>query len=422
MSVMVQKTVLENGLRVISEQIPGAHSTSIGIWVGVGSRHEPPRLSGIAHFVEHMLFKGTDRRSAKDIAIEIDSVGGVLNAFTGREHTCFYAKVLGDKLPLAVDLLSDLILHSTFDLDEIEKERRVILQEIHMVADTPDDLIHDLFSQEFWQGEQLGASILGTERTVSDIGRADLQSFLFDYYCGSNLLICAAGAVDHAALLSLVRCQLGSLPAGQPLPPAKKPRSVRSLGLVEKPLEQAHLCLGAEALPQNHPLRFASYVLNVLLGGSMSSRLFQTIREERGLAYSIYSYLNTHSDAGALVVYAGTSPDDAAEVARIILRELAWFRSQELTPSALRAAKDQLKGQLVLSLESTDSRMTRLAKNELFLGRQLDMVELLDCFEQVSASDVLQLSQLTLRDNTLNLQLVGPPGMNALPLIDLTVE
>lgn len=420
--MMVQKTVLENGLRVISEQIPGAHSTSIGIWVGVGSRHEPARLSGIAHFVEHMLFKGTDRRSAKDIAIEIDSVGGVLNAFTGREHTCFYAKVLGDKLPLAVDLLSDLVLHSTFDLDEIEKERRVILQEIHMVEDTPDDLIHDLFSQEFWRGEQLGASILGVEQSVSSIGRKDLQAFLAEYYCGCNILICAAGAVDHEALLALVRHQFDRLPAGLPLSTPKKPCSVRNLGLLEKPLEQAHLCLGAEALPQNHPLRFASYVLNVLLGGSMSSRLFQTIREERGLAYSIYSYLNTHSDTGALVVYAGTSPDDAGEVARIILREFARFRSEELTPAALRAAKDQLKGQLVLSLESTDSRMTRLAKNELFLGRHTDLVELLDSFEQVSACDVQQLARLTLRDASLNLQLVGPAGLSTLPLIDLTVE
>lgn len=419
---MVQKTVLENGLRVISEQIPGVHSTSIGIWVGVGSRHEPPRLSGICHFVEHMLFKGTDRRSAKDIAIEIDSVGGVLNAFTGREHTCFYAKVLGDKLALAVDLLSDLILHSTLDFDEIEKERRVILQEIHMVEDTPDDLIHDLFSQEFWRGEQIGSSILGVEQTVSSIGRDDLQSFLAQYYCGSNLLICAAGAVEHEALVALVRRQFQSLPSGHPLAQPKKPRSVRSLGILEKPLEQAHLCLGAEALPQNHPLRFGSYVLNVLLGGSMSSRLFQTIREERGLAYSIYSYLNTHSDTGALVVYAGTSPDDAAEVARIILRELARLRSEELTPAELRAAKDQLKGQLVLSLESTDSRMTRLAKNELFLGRHMDLVELLDCFEQVSAGDVQQLAQLTLRDETLNLQLVGPTGLAALPLVDLIVE
>jgi len=186
---MVQKTVLENGLRVISEHIPGAHSTSIGIWVGAGSRHEPSRLGGIAHFVEHMLFKGTDRRSAKDIAIQIDSVGGVLNAFTGREHTCFYAKVLGDKVPLAVDLLSDLVLHSTFDLDEIEKERRVILQELHMVEDTPDDLIHDLFSQRFWTGDSLGASSLGDERTVTAIGRDDLKAFLAKFYCGANLLI-----------------------------------------------------------------------------------------------------------------------------------------------------------------------------------------------------------------------------------------
>lgn len=419
---MVQKTVLENGLRVISEHIAGAHSTSIGIWVGVGSRHEPCRLGGIAHFVEHMLFKGTDRRSGKDIAREIDSVGGVLNAFTGREHTCFYAKVLADKTPLAVDLLSDLVLHSTFDFDEIEKERRVILQEIHMVEDTPDDLIHDLFSQRFWQGHSLGASILGDEASVAAIDRDALRAFLAEYYCGSNLMICAAGAVDHGELLDLVREQFNQLPAGQSLSSSQPPRPFRGLGLIEKPLEQVHLCLGTSAVAQNHAHRFAGYVMNVMLGGSMSSRLFQTIREERGLAYSIYSYLNTHSDAGALVVYAGTSADDVGEVTRIILRELARFRSEELTPAALRAAKDQLKGQLALSLESTDSRMTRLAKNELFLGRHLELAELLDCFEQVSAADVQDLALNTLKDDSLNLQLIGPSGLAALPLVDLTVE
>lgn len=420
--MMVQKTVLENGLRVISEHIPGAHSTSIGIWVGVGSRHEPSRLGGIAHFVEHMLFKGTARRSAKDIAREIDSVGGVLNAFTGREHTCFYAKVLADKTPLAVDLLSDLVLNSTFNLDEIEKERRVILQEIHMVEDTPDDLIHDLFSQRFWQGHSLGASILGDEQTVGAIDRDALRAFLVEYYCGSNLLICAAGAVDHDVLVDLIWSQFNQLPAGKSLPPSKQPLPLRGLGLIEKPLEQVHLCLGTSAVAQNHAGRFGGYLINVMLGGSMSSRLFQTIREERGLAYSVYSYLNTHSDAGALVVYAGTSPEDVGEVSRIILRELARFRSEELTPAALRAAKDQLKGQLALSLESTDSRMTRLAKNELFLGRNLELAELLACFEQVSAADVQALALATLRDDSLNLQLIGPSGLTALPLVDLTIE
>jgi predicted Zn-dependent peptidase len=419
---MVQKTVLDNGLRVISEQIPGAHSTSIGIWVEVGSRHEAPRLGGIAHFVEHMLFKGTDRRSARDIAGEIDAVGGVLNAFTGREHTCFYAKILADKVPLALDLLSDLVLNSTFDFDEIEKERRVILQEIHMVEDTPDDLIHDLFSQRFWSGNSLGASILGPEETVKALSRDDLLGFVNQHYCGAKLLICAAGAVDHGLLLDLVQSHFGSLSAGQARPRSETPRTVGGLHWLEKPLEQAHLCLGIGALPQNHPERFAAYALNVLLGGSMSSRLFQTIREERGLAYSIYSYLNTHSDAGALVVYAGTSPEDATEVTRIILRELSRFRTEEIRPASLRAAKDQLKGQLVLSLESTDSRMTRLAKNELYLGRHLDLPELLDCFEQVSASDILALAQATVKDEALHLQLIGPSGASVPPLVDLTVE
>ncbi len=419
---MVQKTVLDNGLRVISEYIPGAHSTSIGIWVGVGSRQEPPRHGGIAHFVEHMLFKGTESRTAKDIAREIDSVGGVLNAFTGREHTCFYAKVLADKLPLAMDLLADLVLRSTFDLDEIEKERRVILQEIHMVEDTPDDLIHDLFSQEFWRGDALGASILGTEQTVGAIGRKDMLAFLERFYTGRNLLVCAAGAVAHEDLLALVQSQFSSLAEGETLVPGPLPRSVRGLGLIEKSLEQAHLCLGTRALPQNHPGRFAGYVLNVLLGGSMSSRLFQTVREERGLAYSIYSYLNTHSDTGALVVYAGTAPDDAGEVVRIILRELQLFRRSLLAPEVLRAAKDQLKGQLVLSLESTDSRMTRLAKNELYLGRNLEIGDLLDRFEAVTAEEILTLAKTTLQDDNLNLQLVGPEGMTPPPLVDLTVE
>jgi len=418
---MIQKSVLDNGIRVITERIAGAHSVTVGFWVENGSRHEQEPQNGISHFVEHMLFKGTSRRSALDIAKEIDSVGGVLNAFTSREYSCYYAKVLARKLPLAIDLLSDIVLHSIFDLDEIEKERRVVLQEIHMLEDTPDDLVHDLFSQTFWAGHPLGRSIIGTVETVGEISRDELLTYMAERYCGNNIIVCAAGDLEHEKIVESINEAFQKVAAGSRQPPCSLPVYQRRITTVEKDLEQIHLCLGTRALPQHHPNRFGSYLLNAILGGSMSSRLFQKIREGEGLAYSIYSYLNCHSDAGALVIYAGTSPEEAPRVTGIILKELKRFKDQPVPDDELRAAREQLKGQLLLSMESTDNRMTRLAKNEIYLGRHPSTRDVLAGFDQVKAEDIQKLAGFILRDDYLTLQVVGRVGKDDFPAVDLTL-
>jgi len=418
---MIQKSVLDNGIRVITERIAGAHSVTVGFWVENGSRHEQDVQNGISHFIEHMLFKGTGRRSALTIAKEIDSVGGVLNAFTSREYSCYYAKVLAKKLPLAIDLLSDIVLHSIFDLDEIEKERRVLLQEIHMLEDTPDDLVHDLFSQTFWADHPLGRSIIGTAETVGEINRDGLLEFMADRYCGSNILICVAGELEHDAIVASINQAFQQVAAGSRQPLCSLPEYRRRISTVERPLEQAHICLGTRALPQNHPNRFESYLLNAILGGSMSSRLFQKIREEQGLAYSIYSYLNCHSDAGALVIYAGTSPEDAPHVTGIMLKELSRFRDEVVSDEELHAAREQLKGQLLLSMESTDNRMTRLAKNEIYLGRNPSIKEVLAGFDRVTAADIQKLAGFILRDDYLTLQIMGRVTAADFPTLDLTL-
>jgi len=418
---MIQKSVLDNGIRVITEKVAGAHSVSVGFWVENGSRHEKEPENGISHFIEHMLFKGTELRSSLEIAKEIDSVGGVLNAFTSREYSCYYAKVLARKLHLAIDLLSDIVLNSIFDLDEIEKERRVLLQEIHMLEDTPDDLVHDLFSQTFWEGHPLGRSIIGTAETVGNISRDSLLAFMHERYCGNNILICAAGDLEHDEIVESINGAFRQVAAGSRPPLCSLPQYRHRVRTVDKNLEQVHLCLGTRALPQNHPNRFESYLLNAILGGSMSSRLFQKIREEKGLAYSVYSYLSCHSDAGALVLYAGTSPEDASHVTSIMLKELQQFRNEPVSDEEMHFAREQLKGQLLLSLESTDNRMTRLAKNEIYLGRHPSINEILGGFDRVTASDIQKLAEFILRDDYLSLQVVGKVEEGDFPVVDLTL-
>lgn len=418
---MVRKTVLDNGIRVISETLPSAHSVSLGVWVENGSRHEKVNEQGLSHLLEHMLFKGTERRTARDIAREVDSVGGMLNAFTSREFSCYYAKVLARRLPLAVDLLADVIRFPRFDLDELEKERRVVLQEIHMVEDTADDLIHDLFSQTFWHNHTLGTPILGTAESVGAFDRNALIAFLQQRYCGENLLICAAGDLDHDDLVDqLDRAFRGLLAKGR-RPAVVTPEYGRHLVICAKDLEQVHLCLGTRALPQNHPNRFEGYLLNALLGGSMSSRLFQRVREERGLAYSIYSYLNCHSDAGAFVIGAGAAPSDARAVVEIILKEMRSLRDRPVSYRELTAAREQLRGNLLLSMESTENRMTRLAKNEIYLGRQLSLKDVLHGFDKVTAEDVQRLAGFLFKDEYLTLQVLGRVEAGDFPEIDLTL-
>ncbi len=418
----MQKTVLPNGIRVVTEHISEAHSVTIGFWVENGSRHETPSQGGISHFVEHMLFKGTETRSALRIAKEIDSVGGVLNGFTSREFSCYYAKVLARRLPMAVDLLSDIVLHSVFAADDIEKERKVILHEINMMEDTPDDHIHDLFSQNFWRGHSLGQSVLGTPSSVNAICRGDLLHFMGERYCGRQILICAAGDLDHDDIVEQIAAAFTAVPQGESHPVLGNVRYTSGISVVEKDFEQVHLCLGTQALAQNHSDRFVSYLLNSILGGSMSSRLFQSIREERGLAYSVYSYLNCHSDSGALVTYAGTSPADAGEVLSLMLAEMRRFCEERVCEDELHAAKEQLKGNLLISMESTDNRMTRIAKNEIYLHRHLSLTEVLSEIQKVTRDDILRLARSIFRNDVLHLQVLGRYSETDLKSRDLTLS
>lgn len=418
---MIKKTILDNGIRVITEQIPHASSVSIGIWVANGSRHERRESNGVAHFIEHLLFKGTDRRSSLDIAREIDSVGGVLNAFTSREYVCYYAKVLDKFLPRAVDLLTDIFLHSTFDPEEIEKERRVVLQEINMMEDTPDDLIHDLFHQHFWKGHPLGMSILGDMESVSSLTRDSIMAYKDQMYRGNDIIITAAGNLTHDQLLLLLEPHLASIPGGHGRVASPLPVYQRRIELVEKELEQLHVCLGLTGVQQGHPQRYDAFIMNAILGGSMSSRLFQEVREKSGLAYSVYSYIASHADAGSLVVYAGASPENSAQLVDIMLKELRRFKLEPVPELELDGAREQLKGNLLLSLESSDNRMSRLAKNEIYFDAPLPLSDIMDGFDRVTSESILLLANEILDNSALTLVMLGKVGTPSFAPSDINV-
>ncbi len=403
---MITKTVLDNGIRVISEHIPHLHSASIGVWVATGSRHEGESERGISHFIEHMLFKGTERRTAREIAREIDSVGGVLNAFTSRECTCYYAKVLDTFLPRAVDLLADILLNSLFADEDVEKERQVILQEIGMIEDTPDDLIHDLFTRNFWGGHPLGKSIIGTAESVGSFTGAMAQEYRKRRYLPCDIIISAAGRVDHDELVKLLAPFAAMIPekaeeAGiVPVPCGGMERFQRDL-------EQVHLCLGTRGISHTDANRHAGYLMNTLLGSGMSSRLFQEIREKRGLVYSVYSYLSPHTDVGSMVVYAGAEEGKIAQVVELVLAELKRLKREPVPDEELEAARNHFAGHMLLSLESSDNRMTRLAKTELHFGRNIPVEELLEAFRKVTAEDILDLANNLFDDSSLSLALIG---------------
>ena len=403
-----QKTILENGIKVITEEIPYLKSVSTGVWAMTGSRDEQPHENGIAHFIEHLLFKGTERRTAFDIAKEIDSVGGTLNAFTGREYTCYYAKVIDQNLPLAIDLLSDIFLHPLLEVNDVEKERMVILQEIKMVEDTPDDYIHDLFNRVFWKNHPLGLPICGTTENVQSFHREQIHQYFKKSYPPDRVIICAAGNLEHQEMVAQVQKTFGQIPRANQSLRRSKPDSVSTTDIWKRDLEQVHICLGTRGLPYNHSLRFASYVLNTILGGGMSSRLFQEIREKRGLAYSVYSYLPAYIDTGLFVVYAGTSEESYQEVIDLILKQFKRLTNENFKNGELETAKEHLKGNLLLSLESSDSLMTRLAKNEIYFDSYLPVEQILSGIEAVKEEDVHQLACELFDERYFCLTMLGP--------------
>jgi predicted Zn-dependent peptidase len=405
---MVTSETLPSGLRLITETMPHVRSVSIGVWLARGSRHEPQENSGIAHFVEHMLFKGTTSRSAQVIAQTIDSIGGQLDAFTAKEYASYYIKVLDEHLPLAIDLLSDLVMRPAFDPVDVEKEQSVILEEIKMVEDAPDDLVHEVFAQQFWARHPLGRPILGTPETVSSFDSPRLKRYFARTYVASNLVVAAAGHLDHAVLRALVERAFADVPTGQGTDPDTPPVVTPGFVARQKDTEQSHLCLGTPAYPQAHVDRYALYVLNTVLGGSMSSRLFQHIREERGLAYAVFSNLTSYSDAGAFTVYAGCATDKIEDVIDLTLAELRTLRTEAIPQDELQRAKDHLKGSLMLSLENTSNRMSQLARQQIQFERQYSLDEIVNAIDAVTAGDVLRVASDLFSDGAPVATVVGP--------------
>ncbi len=405
---MVVREVLDGGLRLITESMPHVRSVTIGVWLMRGSRHESDERSGIAHFVEHMLFKGTDTRSAEDIAQSIDSIGGQIDAFTAKEYASYYIKVLDEHLPLAVDILSDIVQRPAFAADEIEREKKVILEEIKMVEDTPDDLVHELFTQHFWEGHSLGRPILGSKETVEGLDARVLHEYFRSAYVAPNMIVAAAGNLDHAQVRDRIAEAFRSLARQGERVNGGPPRVVPQVIIRTKELEQSHICLGTDSYPQRHDDRYVSYILNTVLGGSMSSRLFQNVREKRGLAYSVFSGLSAYRDAGSLTIYAGCAADRVEEVVDLCVSELRALKQAALPPQELRRAKDHLKGSLMLSLENTASRMSHLARQEIYFERHFGLDETLAGVERVTAADVQRVASDLFANGALAATVLGP--------------
>lgn len=408
----VRRSTLPGGLRVLTEQVPGVRSASIGIWVGVGSRDESAEVAGAAHYLEHLLFKGTRRRTAAQIAEEIDGVGGELNAFTAKEHTCFYAHVLDVDLPLGVDVVTDVVFDALLTEADMEIERSVVLEEIAMRDDDPEDLLHDAFSAALLGDHPLGLPVLGTEESIGGMSRDALHGFYRDRYALPNMVVSVAGNVRHDQVVQLVTDALGSRLRGSvapsPLRVGSEPGPARErLALHHDDSEQAHLMLGVPALQRTDPRRFTLGVLNAALGGGMSSRLFQEVRERRGLAYSVYSSVGSYSDAGTLGVYAGCQPERLGEVAKVITDVLGEVAAGGLTEAEVARGRGQLRGGLVLGLEDTSSRMSRIGKGELNYGRHLTVEQTLDRIDAVSAEEVAAVAAELLR-HPLCAAVVGP--------------
>ena len=389
-------------------------SVSIGVWLARGSRHEPPEQSGIAHFVEHMLFKGTATRSAEDIAQTIDSIGGQMDAFTAKEYASYYIKVLDEHLPLAVEVLSDIVMRPAFSPDDLEREKKVVLEEIKMVEDTPDDLVHELFVERFWHDHPLGRPILGTKETVESLTTDGLREYFGSVYTAPTLIISVVGNIEHQAAKALVEKFFVGLPTtSQPITDTA-PRVVSSVLVRNKELEQSHVCLGTRGYQQDHADRYSSYILNTILGGSMSSRLVQNVREKRGLAYAVFSGLSAYRDTGSITIYAGCANDAVGELIDVVIAEIRRMKDEPLPESELRRAQDHLKGSLMLNLESTSSRMSHLARQEIYFDRHFGLDETLAGIEAVTIGEVQRVARDLFADGGLSATVLG--AVNGLQL------
>ncbi len=409
----IRKTVLPNGLLVLTERMPHLRSVSMGAWVGSGSRDEAAEVNGISHFVEHMVFKGTTSRSAQQIAREVDTIGGNLDAFTSKEMVCFNIKVLDENVAPGLDVLADLVLHPTFTPVELEREQGVILEEIKMDEDNPDYLVNEVWTQNFWKGDALGRPILGTAKTVTTFN----QGVLFDFYAGRftarNMVFSAAGNLEHDAFVAQVEREFSTLTAGGSSYAGKidAPMATPHITLRrKKSLEQVQFCLGVPAPPVNDRRRYGVYLLNTILGGGMSSRLFQTIREDEGLAYAIFSEMNPFRDTGSLCVYAGTSVDKTQKVLELTLKELRRLKEETVSDVELKRAKDQVKSNMVIGLESSGSRMSNLARQQMYFGRFFGVDEMMEQIDSVRPDEVQELAQELFQPDVMALTLLGNLG------------
>ena len=404
----LRRTVLPNGLTVLTERMEHMRSVAMGVWIKSGSRCEPAEANGISHFVEHMLFKGTRSRSAQAIAREMDSIGGNLDAFTGKETICFNVKSLADHVPIALDVLADLVLNPIFASTDIERERGVILEEIKIDEDNPDVLVHELFTQSFWKDHPLGKPILGTSKTVGRVDQQSLSGYHGDRFHGGNMIFSAAGNLDHDQFTEAVAQKFSTLAGGETLNELPAPASsARILLRNKKSLEQVQICLGVPAPPITDENRYATLILNTVLGGGMSSRLFQTIREERGMAYSIYSDLSPYRDTGTLCVYAGTSAGKALEVVELILEEFRRLKQEPLSEEELTRAINQVKGNILLGMESSNARMANLARLEMYFHEFITVDEIIARIGEVQAAQVQTMAQRLFDSEQVAVTLLG---------------
>ena len=404
----IQITTLANGVRVVSEHITYVQSASVGLWVGVGSRDEQDKIRGISHFIEHMLFKGTGRRTAREIADEVESRGGHLNAFTGKETTCYETRVLAEDVGLACDILTDMFRNSLFDPEEMEREKRVVIEEIKMYEDTPEEMVHDVFEQTLFGKHNLGQPIIGSEKTVSGLSRADITGYIDAQYRPDRIVLAAAGNLEHSELVALAERTLGDLSGTTPARKDKAPHvSGKSKQVRKRDVEQVHFVMGTQGYSKSDKNRYSLSILNNVLGGNMSSRLFQEIREKRGLAYSVGTYGRSYQDGGYFCAYGGTSPDTYEQVLELTRKEFANVRKSGLTDDELGKAKTQVRGAIVLGMESMNARMNRYGDSLLSYGRVIPIAEVLSEYEAVTHDTIAQVADQVLSEDKLTLTAIG---------------
>ncbi len=408
MNKTVRKTVLDNGVRIVTGKLPHVRSVSMGVWVNVGARDEKTDENGLSHFIEHMLFKGTTNRSAYDLAKQFDAIGGHTNAFTSMENTCYHASVLDTHFEIMVDILSDIFLNSTFDLGELENERPVILSEISMLEDNPDDYVHILLERNYWGDHPLGKSVLGNRENVMSFDSERIKSFFKERYRPDQILISASGNVDHDRLVERIAPTFGLLTPGGKNRERTKPVLTTHTEIIQKSIEQVHVCLCNQGLSITHPQRFTSSLMNTILGGNMSSRLFQEIREKRGLAYSVYSFSSLNTDSGLTGVYTGVAPDKVTTAVELILNEWHRICDERISAGELSDAMEYTKGNILLSSESTENHMVRIAQNEIHFGRYVPISETIDKINSVTSEAIQDLANSLFKSESPSITALGP--------------